>query len=173
MDLSALRSNFKIVKPNDEAKSVLGFVGTITKCEMRSEPARGYHYGREVNDVKAMIALRDENGNEVWFFSPAARHCITQGGPYYCSTVEPNDFIDKKGWSTKGAMGSAGFGEVPELKLRVGQSNPTECEQRREEERSQKDEHQAPRPSTARSPSSAQRLLERDVRHEPRPAKSV
>ena len=94
--------------------------GVVTKCQLYSDHSRDRAWGREdLYDIKLQITLQTEEG-PVYFFTPAARHSINNGGPIYVSTVEVNDWIDKKHWETKGFGDAAGCGQTPVSKINIG-----------------------------------------------------
>lgn len=94
---------------------------TVTKVELRSRPGRdsGW-YGREVNDITLMVAFCTSEGQEGWFFTPAARQSISTSGPYTIATLEENDWITTKTWECEGFAGAMGFGDTPISRLKVG-----------------------------------------------------
>lgn len=97
------------------------FSGVVTKAEIRSYPAHDSgRYGSEINDIKAMIAFRDDAGNEYWFYSPAARQSISTSGPYSVATIQPTDWITKELWTCEGFAGARGIGSTPTLRVKVG-----------------------------------------------------
>lgn len=94
--------------------------GRIVDVKLKSFPARDSgRYGTERYDVKALVTL-NVDGEIYWFYSPATSHSISKGGPYYVSTVQPSDWITAQDWSTKGALGASGLGEIPTLRVSVG-----------------------------------------------------